>query len=393
MVYGFWKSLRKPIMALAPMADVTDPPFRQIIAKYSKYGGQDIFGEEGKFTRPGKAIGGPDVMFTEFVSCDGLCSAGKVRILKDIVYTEAERPIVLQIFGAKPENFYACANLAQELGFDGIDINMGCPDKTIEKQGAGAALIKNPKLAIEIIQRTKDGAGKLPVSVKTRLGFNKDELEEWLPALLDSGLVAVTIHARTRKEMSKAPARWERVARAVEIRNERKSETLILGNGDVCDLEDARFKIRVARCDGAMLGRAIFGNPWLFSNLASTKCYCQIENPPQTLPKENPQNEIRKINYDIGNGAQGRNRPNPPTGGECAPSILLCNVCGGYIIPISERLRVLVEHTHLYEKLMGGVKSFAIMKKHYKAYVNGFDGAKELRMKLMEAKCAEDVER
>jgi len=124
MKANFWKMLKRPIFVLAPLANVTDAAFRFIIAKYGK----------------------PDVMWTEFVSCDGLVSAGKEKLVIDLKYTEGERPIVAQFFGSKPENFYKCAVLARELEFDGIDINMGCPDRAVEKQGAGAALCKNPKL-------------------------------------------------------------------------------------------------------------------------------------------------------------------------------------------------------------------------------------------------------
>ena len=165
MIKGFWKKLIstsnvdiKPILALAPMADVTDAAFRRIIAKYGK----------------------PDVMFTEFVSCDGLCSEGRKNLLPILKYTEKERPIVAQVFGAKPENFYESAKLIKNLGFDGIDINMGCPDKKVLKQGAGAAIINNPKLAQEIIRQMKKGsrlfggqAGEMPVSVKTRISYYK----------------------------------------------------------------------------------------------------------------------------------------------------------------------------------------------------------------------------
>ena len=300
-------------MVLAPMANVTDAAFRQIIAKYGK----------------------PDVMFTEFVACDGLVSAGQKKLLVDFMYTESQRPIVAQIFGSKPENFYKTALLIQELGFDGIDINMGCPDRNVEKQGAGACLMKNPKLAQEIIRETKRGAGKLPVSVKTRIGYNKNSLSEWLPALLETEPAAIILHARTRKEMSSVPADWGTIADAVRIRDEYKSKTLILGNGDVQDLADAEEKIQATGADGVMIGRGIFGNPWLFN---------------------------RKIDYAK--------------------------------MPVAEKLRVMVEHTYLFEKVLGEHKNFAIMKKHCKAYVNGFDGAKELRVKLMEgAETAADVER
>lgn len=321
---NFWQELKKKnksgIMVLAPMADVTDPAFRSIIAKYGK----------------------PDVTWTEFVSADGLFLGGYDALIKDLSFTEEERPIVAQFFTSKPDMMEKAAELAVDLGFDGIDINMGCPDKSIEKQGAGAGLIKNPKLAQEIILAAKKGASKngknIPVSVKTRIGYNKNELETWLPAILETNPAVVTVHARTRKEMSLVPARWEHVKRAVEIRdsfvdsNGNKSETLIFGNGDVTDLVDAERKVMETGCDGVMLGRAIFGNPWLFNK------------------------QVKRED-----------------------------------ILIADRLRVMVEHTKLFEKLLSH-KSFAIMKKHYKAYVHGWDGAKELRMKLMEAKDANEIE-
>jgi nifR3 family TIM-barrel protein len=342
---GFWKNLKKPaspkldqgepIFVLAPLADVTDPAFRRVIAKYGK----------------------PDVMWTEFVSADGLARApeeGRRKLMKDLEYTEAERPIVAQFFTSKPEYMEKAARLALELGFDGVDINMGCPDNGVLKQGAGAALIQNPKLAQEIIAAAKRGAGELPVSVKTRVGFNKVELEEWLPALLKAEPAVITIHARTKKEMSKVPARWEHVKRAVEIRDEfalqhaqGENKCLIFGNGDVLSLDDARKKVRDTGCDGIMLGKAIFGTPWLFANLAHAKRDPQIEHPEQ---------------------------------GE------------GLTRSTEQILGIMVEHTKLFEKLLGDTKNFSIMKKHYKAYVSGWDGATELRAKLMEAQNATEVE-
>ncbi len=326
---NFWATLPKPFFVLAPMANVTDAAFRQMIAKY------------GKSTRP-EYWGGPDVTWTEFVSADGLVLAteeGKQKLLRDLVYTETERPIVAQLFTANPKHMEQAAAIVAGLGFDGIDINMGCPDKSIEKQGAGAKLMLKPDLAVELIRAAKRGvlqsataAGQqpIPISVKTRLGYNKDVLDSWLPILLAEEPAAITIHARTRKEMSKVPARWERVARAVEIRNSSSSKTLIIGNGDVQDMQDARQKADMSDADGVMIGRAIFGTPWLFSNRL------------------------------------------PP--------------------PVPERLRIAVEHAKLFEQLLGDVKSFAIMKKHFKAYVEGFPGAKELRIRLMETECAAEVE-
>ncbi len=314
---NFWLNLVKPFFVLAPMADVTDVAFRRIIAKYS---------------RPF----GPDVFWTEFVSADGLILAdtkGRDKLLKDLTYSESERPIVAQLFTARPEMMEKAARLVLELGFDGLDINMGCPDRGIEKQGAGAALCKKPDLAREIIRAAKNGVSdKIPISVKIRLGYNKDELDPpvggWLSAILAESPAAVTIHARTRKEMSKVPARWERIKRAVEIRNELKSNSLIVGNGDVFDLNDARKKAEETGADGVMLGRAIFGNPWLFSE------------------KE----------------------PTP-----------------------EERLKVLIEHIKLFDELLGNTKNFSVMKKYFKAYVSDWDGAKELREKLMETESAKEA--
>jgi len=308
MSRGFWDTLPKPFFVLAPMADVTDAAFRRIIAKYAK----------------------PDVLWTEFVAVDGLLSPGRDVLLRDLMYTETERPIVAQIFGSNPEHFFKVAQIIERLGFDGIDINMGCPDKNVEKQGGGASLMKDPVRAQNIIRATMEGAPNIPVSIKTRVGYNKVELETWLPALLETKPAAITVHARTRKEMSLVPARWEHVREAVNMA--KGTGTLIVGNGDVKNLADAEKKIEETGADGVMLGRAIFGNPYLFLG--------------RTLDS----------------------------------------------ISLNERFAIMIEHTRLYEELLGDVKNFAVMKKHYKAYVNGFDGAKELRIKLMESNNTKEVE-
>ncbi|MEI8337520.1 MAG: tRNA-dihydrouridine synthase [bacterium] len=317
---NFLQKLPKPFFVLAPMADVTDSAFRALIAKYGK----------------------PDVMWKEFVSADGLCLAplaGKKKLLKSFEFTETERPIVAQIFGSKPENIEKASRMIADLGFDGVDINMGCPDKTIEKQCAGASLIKNPKLAKEIIQAAKRGAtsgkNKIAVSVKTRIGFNKVELESWIPAILEENIDALTVHARTRKEMSLVPANWDYIKRAVEIRNEMKKDTLIIGNGDVKNIEEGIQRIKETSCDGVMIGRGIFGTPWLFSELKGKKI---------------------------------------------TPSI-------------PEKLKILIEHTKLFDKKLTGFKNFSVMKKHFKAYVNEFIGAKELREKLMQTENSKEVQK
>lgn len=315
----FWTTLPRPFFILAPLADVTDPAFRRIIAKYSK-------------------PAGPQVMYTEFISADGLALApeeGRQKLLRDLIYSEAERPIVAQFFTSTPEHMEKAAALAAGLGFDGVDINMGCPADAVEKQGAGAKLMLHPERAVELIAAAKRGAPNLPVSVKTRLGYNKDILEEWLPKLLAAEPAAIILHARTRKEMSAVPAHWDRVKKTVEIRNGMGSKVLIVGNGDVWSLEDAKQKAEESGADGVMLGRAIFGKPWLFTESGLSP---EIPPPPAT------------------------------------------------------RLRIAAEHTKLFEELLGDIKSFAIMKKHFKAYAEGFDGAKELRVKLMETANAKEVE-
>jgi len=333
MNFGFWGKLqpkadppsagKKPIICQAPMADVTDAAFRRMIAKY------------GKFTRrSAERGGGPDVMWTEFVSADGLCSVGKKKLLHLLKFSKKEKPIVAQLFGAKPETMRRAAAIVAKLGFDGLDINMGCPDRAVEKQGGGAALIKNPLLARQLIRAAKRGAGKIPVSVKTRIGYNKNELASWLPELLAEKPAAIIIHARTRKELSNVPARWEHIREAVLLRDKLGSKTLIIGNGDVADLADACEKVKMSGADGAMIGRAFFGKPWLLSNTKFSE-------------------------------------------------------------RLSERLSlsVLLAHTKLFDKLLGKHKNFAVMKKHFKAYVTGFPGAKELRVKLMATKNVAEVEK
>jgi nifR3 family TIM-barrel protein len=333
---NFWqemKSKNRMILCLAPMADVTDAAFRYLISKYSKQMSRSVLDTY--------------VTYTEFVSADGLALApeeGKKKLLKDLEYSEIERPIVAQFFGSRPETMERAAALAVELGFDGVDINMGCPDKSIEKQKAGAALMKNPKLARELIKAAKRGVKiaaeklnkkEIPVSVKTRIGYNKDELETWLPELLAEKPAVIVVHARTRKEMSKVPAQWERIKRAIEIRDEmsrlnldtQDQKTLIIGNGDVSDLVDAEEKCKETKADGVMLGRAIFGNPWLFSN----------------------------------------HQPTP-----------------------EERVRVLLEHLNLFEEKFAGLKSFAIMKKHFKEYLKE-SGLRDLKFKLMRAENAKEA--
>ena len=326
---NFWTKLNKPIFVLAPMADVTDYAFRTIINKYGK----------------------PDVFWTEFVSADGLAHPkAREKLLIDLKFGPSEHPIVAQIFGSNTENIKSASALCMELGFDGIDINMGCPDKSIEKQGAGSGMIKNIESAKAVIQAAKDGAPGIPISVKTRIGYNKNEIDTWIRELLMQDIAVLTVHLRTRKEMSLVPAHWELMNSIVKLRDEVAPNTLILGNGDATDLIDANKKVLETGCDGVMLGRAIFGNPWLFANKE------------KILPVS-----------DIG-------------------EFLMSDTKKEFLPSLPEKLKVMLEHTKLFEEVLGGHKNFAIMKKHYKAYVNNFEGAKELRVKLMEAKDYKEIE-
>lgn len=313
---SFWTSLPKPFFALAPMANVTDFAFRSMIAKYGK----------------------PDVMWNEFVSADGLNSPGRDKLLVDLKFSNKERPIVAQLFTGHPEVMRKAAKLCSELGFDGLDINMGCPDRAVERQGGGAANIKDSKNALAVLSAAREGFSG-PVSIKTRIGYNKIDMA-WLKLLLEQKLPALTVHLRTRKEMSDVPAHWELMPEIVGLRDEIQKDipenerTLIIGNGDVESVEDGAQKARKYGCDGVMIGRGIFGTPWLFEKAASHN--------------KSPE----------------------------------------------ERLRIMVEHAKLFEKTFCGkkrTKNFAVMKKHFKAYVSGWDGAKELRVKLMETENSRQV--
>lgn len=340
---NFWKNLKKPFFCLAPMSDVTDIAFRSILAKYGK-------NRENK---------NRVVFWTEFVSADGLSNKFARKKLAHILkFKECERPIVAQVFGANPDNMkHACQYIAS-LGFDGIDINMGCPDKSVISQGAGSALIKNPPLARKIIQAAHSGiesAGlSIPVSVKTRIGFSKEEIDVWIGELLKEDISALTIHLRTTKELSLVKADWNHIKKIKKLIKKNGKDVILIGNGDVVDIDDARKKYKDFGCDGVMIGRGVFGNPWFFS-FAFSNFLSLRPSPSERDPRD------QKIERSF----------------------------------VKEKLKILIEHTQIFEKELSGPKhkSFAVMKKHFKAYVNDFPGAKELRIKLMETENAKQVEK
>ena len=299
------------------MADVTDVAFRALVAKH----------------------GAPDVFWTEFVSADGLYHTREIQkmkdtenpLMRDLIIGEGQHPIVAQIFSSKPEMITYTTKLVAELGFDGVDINMGCPDKSIEKQGCGAAMLKTPEVARAVIRAAKV-ASSLPVSVKTRVGYTKESLDEWLPVLLEEAPAAITLHLRTRKEMSLVPAQWELMQKAVAIRDRINPDVLLIGNGDVDSIETGKRLVAESGCDGVMIGRGMFGNPWVFAGRTSEDT------------------------------------------------------------PLAEKLAALVELAHGFEKITPP-KSFAILKKHIKAFATGFPEAAHLRAQLMEANSATELEK
>ncbi|KKQ29847.1 MAG: hypothetical protein A3H17_01625 [Candidatus Levybacteria bacterium RIFCSPLOWO2_12_FULL_37_14] len=308
---SFWEEIKKPILIQAPMEDVTDTVFRQILAK----------------------CGAPDVFFTEFTNVEGMCSRGKVKVGKRFVFTEAERPIIAQIWGLDPAKFLKTAKMVKEMGFDGIDVNMGCPEKSVIKKGACAGLINNPPLAKEIILATRQGAGGLPISVKTRIGIKDIQTEEWTGFLLKMGIDALIVHGRTVAEMSDVPNHWDEIGKAVELRNKMKAKTLIIGNGDVKDRSDAMDKAKKYGLDGIMIGRGIFENLWIFNK--------------------------KNINPDE--------------------------------ISYQEKLKLLIEHVTLFDKTWGKTKNFSLMKKFYRIYISGIPNASSVRAELMRIMTAEET--
>ena len=349
-----WKNLPKHFFVLAPMADVTDMAYREMVHIYS--GGE-------------AAAAGCSVMWTEFVSCDGLAhEIGQWNLLRDLQYHEFERPLIAQLFGSRPENFEKAARLCVELGFDGVDINMGCPVKTINDQGAGACLIKTPDIAKEVIRATKKGIadacinlGKeiIPVSVKTRIGWTNDETDTWIPAILECGIDALTIHARTRKEMSDPPPHWDIMKKVVEIA--KPYNIPVIANGGMLCRDDAFTVMNETGSHGAMIGKGTFGAPWFFNT---------------------HYNSVDDLNS----------------------------------VPREAKLRAAIEHTKLWQKYMGDIgphcahtelvfgdvkkmtppflikgKNFSIMKKNFRCYINNFAGAKELRIEVMELETPDEV--
>lgn len=299
---GFWDTLSYPVIALSPMDGVTDAAFRYIADKYGK----------------------PGILFTEFTAVEAI-SRGKTKVLEAFIYHKTDTPTVAQIFGTEVESYYITALVVAAMGFDGIDINMGCPAKSVSEKGAGAGLILQPKLAQEIVRTTKRAAkdwsegitleqagvhedvisfvkkfennvldkerSLLPVSVKTRIGYDKPVVEEWIPTLLEVEPVNISLHGRTLKQMYTGLADWEQIGKAAEII--KKTAITIMGNGDVHSLEDAYERISNYNLDGVLIGRATFGNPWVFQGKEAdmqTKLKTALEHTKQFVQMTPEQN-------------------------------------------------------------------------------------------------------
>jgi len=305
------QSLPRPFFVLAPMDDVTDTVFRQVIADCAA----------------------PDLYFTEFVNVDGLQSPGRSKLIRKLQFSDKEKPIIAQIWGLQPENFRKTAVELVEMGFAGVDINMGCPEKTVVKNGACAGLMHNRELAVEIIRAVQEGvAGKVPVSVKTRLGFSEIDLT-WPTLLLKQNLNMLTIHGRTRKEMSKVPAHWDSIGKVRELRDQLAPATLIIGNGDVESREQGLELAKQYDLDGIMVGRGSLHDPFVFANTSPWEDYSK-----------------------------------------------------------DKRIELYTKHVKLFAQTwQQGEYPVHTLNKFCKLYINGFDGAKELRERLMAAHSTDEL--
>ncbi len=334
MSENIWDKLPHGFTVLAPMEGVTDVMFRQVVAK----------------------AGRPDLFYTEFTNVSSFASEkGRFNALERLAVVPSDVPIVAQIWGKNPAHFAELAGALAGLGFDGLDINMGCPDRHVNKAGGGAAMIRTPELAVECVREAKK-ATKLPVSVKTRLGYTYlEEFREWLPVLLRESIAAVTVHLRTRKEMSKVPAHYELIPEIVHLRDEIAPGTKLVINGDIKDLQQVQeLKMQHPQVDGYMIGRGVFENPYCFTEHAATK---------EELLK------LLELHLDLFDAEDAKH---------CAAQ--------------AELMR---ENPEFALKMDGKVRGlpFEPLKHFFKIYVKGFPGASELRAKMMECKTTEEVRR
>lgn len=309
MTANFWQDLPRPFFILAPMEDVTDVVFRHVIQK----------------------AGAPDVFFTEFTNSDSFCHPeGLASVRGRLVFTPDEQPMVAHIWGDNPEHFRQMSGALAEMGFAGIDLNMGCPVPNVAERGKGSGLILRPEVAAELIQAAK--AGGLPVSVKTRLGFTAlSEMQAWISHLLKQDIANLSVHLRTRKEMSKAAAHWELIPELVKLRDAIAPQTLLTINGDIPDRQTGEKLVQEYGVDGIMIGRGVFKNPYAF----------------EKTPREHSSQELLQL------------------------------------------LRLQLDLQDQYQEQLP--RSIVGLHRFFKIYVKGFPGANDLRIRLMATKSTEEV--
>ena len=299
---NIWESLPRPFLILAPMEGVTDVIFRQVVAR----------------------AGRPDLFFTEFTNVSSYASEkGRSNALERLEIAPSDSPIIAQIWGKNPEHFAETTRGLSSLGFLGVDLNFGCPDKNVNRTGGGAAMIKTPDLALECLKNVRKNTN-LPVSVKTRLGWSDhQEYREWLSTIIKEHPAALTVHLRTKKEMSKVPAHYELIPEIVKMRNEFSPETKLIINGDIKDKAHAlELYKKYPEVDGFMIGRGVFANPYCFTDYTPTR---------------------------------------------------------------EDLMGLLYFHLDLYEEYSKKHRvSYEPLKHFYKIYINNFPGASEIRARLME---------
>jgi nifR3 family TIM-barrel protein len=307
---NIYKEVKKPVVALSPMEGITDSVFREVVIMSSR----------------------PGLVYTEFVNVDGFNSKGREDISKRLKVLNNSVPVIVQLWGLNPDNFRKTAEIiAKEYPiFKGIDLNMGCSVKNVLSRGAGAGLIQNPSLAEDIINATKDGAGDLPVSVKTRIGYKDINTEEWISFLLKQDLAVISVHGRTAKQRYSGKVYWNEIGRAVTLRDSLKKDTLIFGNGDIKSLEEAKEKVKQYSLDGVLIGRAAWNNPWIFNGKS-------IEE-----------------------------------------------------IPFQEKKEMLLKHIQMYVDVYGNENIYEL-RKFFKTYINGFNGASKVRQEMMKIENGEEL--
>jgi len=319
---NIWGKLKKDarekneaFTVLAPMEDVTDNVFRQIIQ------------EEGR----------PDLFMTEFTNCDGICSPGREKVIHRLNYDKSQLPIIGQIWGSNPDNYPETTKIVIDKGFSGVDINMGCPVAKVVRRLSGAGMIKSPELAKQVIDATRDSIIEnkrekdFAFSIKTRIGINSIDLD-WIKFLLEQKLDALSIHLRTVKEQSKVPAHWELMPQIIEMKEKISPNTVIIGNGDIKTRGQIKSAMSQYGVDGVMIGRGIFENLWIFND--------KIDSAQLTKEK---------------------------------------------------RLNVLLHHMDLFVSTWGNSKNFQLLKKFFKVYLKGFDGATQLRNQLIRLQTHEEI--